>query len=431
MTCTACNLRPSTIACDRCMLDRFCDLCYRKDIVACRCPDCIRDDRDCAFCADQWYKSQKQNSTLEDKDKKLTKVCLKCFNGYCAGCVVTDEKGAIHCPQCFEMLDTAQEQASSVRTLSDVERQLEELELLGASGPHAITAEDAPVVVRRRRRQLVSERAGPELPQGNSKDKTGKPIATHVLESTVSLKQADPDAARDAARPPLPRRPDNVAADTTVVPHQSGGAAHLAMHRVDAMMLLLVQAGVYLSNKYRFPNPEGFMAALHETKSEILGSFPLEIMLGERWVDSDLDVYCTETAYERLLTYLAPEYVCTVKARRYGSMQNMEYVQHVDTWELPQIAGVQLHLGNESRARIQFIIMTDTKHVVDYLDLADITVCQNRFTGREFIVADDRTLRKQGTVRGDPTTDRVQKYWQRGFKLQITLTPQVAGLIFK
>jgi hypothetical protein len=277
--------------------------------------------------------------------------------------------------------------------LTEIEKCMAELERIGNEGPHALV-EPAPAVPARRRRRVP--------PQEN----VSKPID------------------HDAPKRTIPKRPDNVREmEVEVTPN------NLKMTQITADRILLGQVRSRLTQKYSITRADEFLDTIYTTKAEIVGSFLLEIIHAETYdseiVGSDLDICATETAATRIKETLPPEYVCTHGARHYGSLTSHKWIRHVETWELPNPV-----VPTRSLARIQFIILTEAGRARDYLALADMTIVQNSFNGRELYMADERTLEKCGTVLTDKITPRIHKYYLRGYRLLIPLTTNVADLIF-
>lgn len=298
--------------------------------------------RDCNHCADAWVKNA-------EKDETLALVCSQCMRGYCRDCVVRDE-GRVHCPQCFENLDYIikeclqdPDDTPERPAITEIEERMRELERLGNEGPHALVAPKAPA--RRRIRRPIPP-----------------------------------------ASPPAPR-PDNV--------REMEVESNMKMIRIMSDRILLGQVRAHLKRKYGITALE-FLETVYSTKSEIIGSFPLEIIHSETYEGSDLNI-CAGGPAVQAITKLLPD----------------TYKQSGDTW-------------SDGVSRIQFT----TGRARDILATAEMTVVQNSFNGRELYVADERTLDKQGSVLVDTITPGIIKYFKRGYRLMIPLTADIANCLF-
>jgi hypothetical protein len=168
---------------------------------------------------------------------------------------------------------------------------------------------------------------------------------------------------------------------------------------------------------YGFTDPHAFLNAIWETKSAILGSFNLEILLCDQYSDSDLDIYCSGDGVDRLKTYLPEIYKLTVaQDTKYRDMVDCHLIKHVDTYETPL-------------RRIQFIVLKDIKTLDAHIALSDMTIVQNKFDGKTMYVGHAETLDKRGTVL-KYYGPRVLRYFERGFKLQLTMTEEIAQKLF-
>lgn len=413
--CTICE-KPAEINCDRCGHVRFCDSCYRKDVVECMCRECIIASRDCGMCADGWYV---KDPLQAECGGELDFVCKTCFKGYCRDCVADDYDGRKRCPQCYDNVnfdfheidvvssstdlqpgDKIQIKREDIHTLMEsVYAELGQVEL--EEFAKSVNPAPAPAVARRRRRQ---------------------PFEVEVVpRELTSVPEEKPK--EQPTRESKAKRPENVRPLTLPA---------IALHTTAADAILTAQTYRYLAKKYNLTPV--FLEMIYSTKSCIVGSFTLEIVLAERYHDSDLDIACTETASHKLETLLREAgYVCTVTNRKYGSMAHMNYVRHVVTWERPaKVMTPLIAARGGSLSRVQLVIMTDTDHVLDYIAEADLTLVQCTFNGREFAFGHTATLEKRGCVIREITDgnrDRIKKYHNRGFQIQVPLTDDMLDRI--
>lgn len=186
--------------------------------------------------------------------------------------------------------------------------------------------------------------------------------------------------------------------------------------KIDGSRIVKAQINNRLRTKFGIEDPGTFCKALFDTGSVISGSFNLEIMLGEMYDDGDLDIYCSGTGYTRLKKLIPADYRLTVSQdKKYAHMRGGQFIKNVDTYET-------------SLRRIQFIVMRDMANLDQHIDTFDLTAVQNKFDGRDFHVRHLETLEKRATVL-EFSADRVRKYYDRGFKLQITLTDELVEKI--
>lgn len=396
--CNFCKINPATIGCEKCKCIKFCNKCVKNNIISFMCTDCIISAKDCNYCVDAWTFDNYGNY---DKARKLKLACVKCVKGYCEDCVINN-RGVAECPQCFDNLNMSEDDLGTkckeieykisdddfdledsnkfdkmwnsikkgeekISTL-DYAKQLEELELLGKDGPHSVTA---PV---RRRRPMIYEKE-------KEKEKEEPQVK-------IEVKQKRADNVQD------------VLADST-----------LAMHTISTDIILINQAAKRLKTKYKLDKK--FLELIFTTRSLVLGSFPLEIILAESYVDSNLNIYCTEHGMSQLKTLLL-DYTKVESQKE----DKQSFIRYTEIWE-------------SNSARIQFVVANDVNSVRNYLELADMSIVQNTFNGRVFQIADMRTLNKIGTVFDDPTSLRVKKYFDRGYELYIKLTPRIAENTFQ
>jgi hypothetical protein len=349
------------------------------------------------------------------------------------------EQDKARCPQCFDTLGeidvkTDEElireiedappaleiKIESTDRLAELEAHLNELERIGSEGPHALEAPMAPPARRRRRAQTEKT-----LDVIND---TLKQLESNRAELNQIRTDEDKIKGKVTFSDKRVPRPDNVRPEEPKIVQSSVRAP---LRRVTADALIAAQTRHHLRSRYYITRPAEWLEEIYAVKAKVIGSFPIEVMLGETFPGSDLDICATETAARRLQEQLKRDgYVCTVEARKYAGMSTMKYVRHVETWELPYAEEIDAtaRCNEGSRARIQFILLTDMTHVAEYLGVADLTVVQNHFDGREFHIGSEETLERRGQVIGDwemhadPTLDRVVKYHRRGFRIMVPLT---------
>lgn len=175
---------------------------------------------------------------------------------------------------------------------------------------------------------------------------------------------------------------------------------------VSETAILMCQVINKLRTCYAIQEPEEFLDAMHYGRAEIVGSFCLETLLGESYSPKVLTVCGSEVACAGLREYLPAQYKCEgeklIDLRTVGKIYRSGDVQ---------IELISLLTADEYRATL------------------DITILQNKFNGKKFIIGDQQTLKKCGTViRYSP--DTVKLYFSHGFKLQLTLTADIACKLF-
>lgn len=313
------------------------------------CQECIRLSRECKSCGNEWHADH-------PRDAALAFVCPTCIQGYCPDCAIQDN-GAVHCPECFESLDNFKiktnteliDEITSATKKVELENYLEELERIGSEGPNSLSTNAPPAPATRRRRAPM-------------------------------------------------KRPDNVEPDIEIP------LPRVTTTRVTPDTIISSQTRKYIKKEYGISDPAQWLEDLYSTKSEIVGSFPLTIMLGKSF-DGGIDICATEVAARKLQEQLTRD-----GYQREADMQGftMPFVKRTEVWA-------------RGTAQIKFIIMP-TMRVAEYLAAADLTVVQNRFNGREFQIGSNDTLEWRGQVLQGGVTDRVLKYHRRGFRIMIPLT---------
>lgn len=146
---------------------------------------------------------------------------------------------------------------------------------------------------------------------------------------------------------------------------------------------------------------------LKETESVIAGSLPLQIVLGETWVDSDLDIFCKN---QEMLLYFNQFYkaypISEADSKRYNVVFDQVVEYHTPTG-----------------FKIQVIWSKSLKEIVkDTLDRFDFDFCKVAFDGDKFHIAVPEAVKSRScTFNYNPHSTSIKnyhrliKYEKRGF----------------
>jgi hypothetical protein len=177
-------------------------------------------------------------------------------------------------------------------------------------------------------------------------------------------------------------------------------------------------------------DPKTFLADLAATDARITGSFALQVILGETFSDSDLDIFCHQRDHVKLheshilsknYTWIAPPKKETDNEDESSdddSKGNYEAQEGVSEPSLADIVKVQSY--SYQGKKVQFVIIKDSVPIMDHIDKFDISFCKVSFDGKKFNVPNSKnTLQKIGFIPfGFPIRqERVAKYKARGFKI--------------
>lgn len=116
---------------------------------------------------------------------------------------------------------------------------------------------------------------------------------------------------------------------------------------------------------------DGLSDILKDTKSVIAGSFPLQCIVGETWLDSNIDIFCKHLIASEILE----EYI--------ESIPRTEYIEIISKqWFFGNSRIINYMINHNDNKIIISIITINYYDVVTYLGLSfDINVCCSYFDG--------------------------------------------------
>jgi len=204
--------------------------------------------------------------------------------------------------------------------------------------------------------------------------------------------------------------------------------------------------------------PKAFLADLSSTDARITGSFALQIILGETFADSDLDIFCHAKDYIRLhnthitskhFKWVAPPKKPIVevdevdeecpngpaddksndeskdepkdepKDESKDDLENYKAQEGIVEPSLADIVKVESYTYQGTK-KVQFVIIKDSVPIMEHIDKFDISFCKVSFDGKKFNVPNSKnTMQKIGFAPvGLPLRpERLAKYKARGFKI--------------
>jgi hypothetical protein len=154
------------------------------------------------------------------------------------------------------------------------------------------------------------------------------------------------------------------------------------------------------------------------------GSTVLQTLIGERWPDSDLDIYVERDRHR--ISYL-------LRDRGYqllrGFAAERKALAEYDWDELPgshsTIVSVLTYTKQHKQVQLISIVPGSYPRL---LDLNDLSICCNSYNLDEWYVRDPNIWDKRGEIirmRTEKSMQRVHKYEERGFNFRTSVTPSV------
>lgn len=149
----------------------------------------------------------------------------------------------------------------------------------------------------------------------------------------------------------------------------------------------------------------------------ITGSFALQVVLSERYDDSDLDIFCSEHAATEIIRACLPKGYTKIKNKETSEKYPLVKNNYGDIRGIQEVKTYQ-----KGTCKVQFVVVKGD--VEENIKGFDLSFCQTRFDGEKFIVPQlGNTLNKIGYLKTgvdpkDPRqSDRIAKYKKRGFTI--------------
>jgi hypothetical protein len=195
-----------------------------------------------------------------------------------------------------------------------------------------------------------------------------------------------------------------------------------AIHKEMLKQLAIEGCGTeYFDPDYKFDD------VLNECKAYIAGSFLLQIVHGERYEDSDIDIFCPSRRVSTLLSYFFQNPHTTIK-KMYGVKLPENYMD----MKVPIENIIDIRGTSGRKIQIISLLVDDVnKHIENSFDFS---FCKIRWDGKKLYPEDLTNIaRKVGVINvySRYRPDRLNKYIDRGYKFTLDFTRTLSNVNLK